>query len=304
MELCVGPVLFNWNKEAFLRFYQSIADSPADTVYIGEVICTKREGLSVRDIEDIADSLSKRGKKVILSTPAIVAGREELGYIDALLALPYPVEANDMAVLNMADGTQKEVIAGPHLEVYNHMAVEFLMSRGIKRVVFPVELPADSIRHIIDKTGILGELIVHGRVPLAFSWRCYTLRTQGLKRKHCKNQCSQWPEGMEIKTLDGERVFNINGTSILSARVIALAELANQIRQIPVGALRIYPHPSHTPRTLEIYKNTFQNGLLPEDAIRELERLYGGEQFVNGWFLGRAGKDYYGISKIQEVIQW
>ena len=301
MELTLGPALFNWKKEEFLRFYQSVADSPVDTVYIGEVICTKRRGLSVRDIEEIADALSKKGKKVILSTPAIVAGREELDYIEAILALPYPVEANDMSVLNLAEG--KEVVAGPHIEVYNHVAVEFLMCCGVKRITFPVELPAETVRDCIEKTSIFGEIVAHGKLPLAFSWRCYTLRAEGLKRKDCRNQCSQWPEGMEIKTLNGERVFNINGTSILSAKPLSLVELICQIRAMGIKALRIYPHHSHTPHTLRIYKDAIEGNLSPEEAMAELRDLYGGEEFVNGWFFGGAGKDYHN-TKIQEVGQW
>ncbi len=301
MELTLGPVLFNWKREELLRFYKAVADSPVDTVYMGEVVCTKRRSLSVRDIEDIAAALSKRGKRVILSTPAIVAGKEELRYIESLLALPYPVEANDMSVVNMAEG--KELVSGPHIEVYNHVAVEFLSTLGIKRVVFPVELPAETIRYIIEKTGSYGEIVAQGKLPLAFSWRCYTLRAQGLKRRHCQNQCSRWPDGMDIKTLDGERVFNINGTSILSAKHLALAELVEEIRAMGIKALRIYPHHSHTQGTIELYRNALDGSISTEEAMEGLRRLYG-EDLVNGWFSGGPGKDYHHTSKIQEVMRW
>ncbi len=303
MELTLGPVLFNWKKEELLGFYQAIAESPVDTVYMGEVVCTKRRSLAVRDIEDIAATLSKRGKRVILSTPAIVAGKEELRYIEAILGLPYPVEANDMSVVNMAEGGHKEVVGGPHLEVYNHVAVEFLMAQGIRRIAFPVELPAETIKYMIERTGIFGEIVAHGRLPLAFSWRCYTLRAQGLKRKHCQNQCSQWPDGMDIRTLDGERVFNMNGTSILSAKPLALAGLMEETMGVGIKALRIYPHHSHTPGTIEIYREAIDGNISTEEAMEGLRRLYG-EDLVNGWFSGGPGKDYHHISKTREVMQW
>ena len=42
-ELTLGPILFHWPADKKRDFYFQIADeSPVDTVYIGEVICSKR----------------------------------------------------------------------------------------------------------------------------------------------------------------------------------------------------------------------------------------------------------------------
>ena len=290
MELCLGPSLYNWKREDFTNLYRRVAESPVDTVYIGEVICTKRAGLSIDQIERLAAELTDRGKRVILSTPAIVAGPQELDYIEKILKLPYPVEANDMSVFNLAGG-RKELVAGPHIEVYNPVGVEFLMEQGISRVVFPVELPFETIEDCVSKTGIFAEVVAHGHLPLAFSWRCYTLRAEGLKRSDCKNQCSLWPEGMELKTLEGERVFSINGTSVMSAKALCLVELLPQMEAAGIGAVRIYPHHRHTIETIEIYKGVIDGTLSPIDAMKGLRSLYE-EDFVNGWFYGKAGKEY------------
>ena len=42
-EISLGPVLFNWQPEAWRDFYFRIADeAPVGTVYVGETICSKR----------------------------------------------------------------------------------------------------------------------------------------------------------------------------------------------------------------------------------------------------------------------
>ena len=45
-ELTLGPVLFNWQPEAWRDFYFRIADeAPVTAVYLGEVVCFKRAPL-------------------------------------------------------------------------------------------------------------------------------------------------------------------------------------------------------------------------------------------------------------------
>lgn len=43
LKLSLGPILFFWQKEALLEFYVSMLDTPLDTVYLGEVVCSRRQ---------------------------------------------------------------------------------------------------------------------------------------------------------------------------------------------------------------------------------------------------------------------
>ena len=36
--LTVGPVLYHWSRAALMSFYADLADGPADTVVLGEVV--------------------------------------------------------------------------------------------------------------------------------------------------------------------------------------------------------------------------------------------------------------------------
>jgi collagenase-like PrtC family protease len=57
-ELTLGPVLFNWQPEAWRDFYFRIADeAPVTAVYLGEVVCFKRAPLFETYLAEVAARL-------------------------------------------------------------------------------------------------------------------------------------------------------------------------------------------------------------------------------------------------------
>jgi collagenase-like PrtC family protease len=294
MELTLGPVLFDWNKTELLRFYEEAADMEVDTVYIGEVVCAKRNRLNPSEIEGIATTLQKAGKKVVASSLALVSNEEELQLVREVAALPLPIEANDISMLGIVDTTEKEVFAGPHLMTYNREAVRFLEGLGVKSITFPVELPASSIAYNLEGTDVQGEVFAHGKLPLAMSWRCYSSRLHGLSKAECQHHCSKDPDGLELRTMpkanegEGEQCFTINGTSIMSALPQSLIEFTDELDEMGVSALRISPHYKRTKETLAIFRERIAGNVEPKEALAKLTDIYGCE-LVNGWYLGKAG---------------
>ena len=291
MELTLGPVLFDWNQDEFFRFYEEAAKMDVDRVYIGEVVCTRKLGFSHSDLKAIIKLLEDAGKKVTLSSLAVISNEDELEFTRKLLAHSCSIEANDMAVFNMADPGEREVFAGPHITAYNAPTIEFLKSIGVKRVTFPVELSKESFEYSIKETGIFGEVFAHGKVPLAFSWRCYTSRAFGLTKTSCKHHCMKYPDGMDLKTVDGEPIFSVNGTSILSADTYTLIEFVDSLREAGAGALRRSPQYRHTGKIVEVFRARMNGAIDNKEALAELKAVTEGG-FSNGWYLGGAGKDY------------
>lgn len=291
MELTLGPVLFGWKRDELLGFYEEAAGFDVDRVYIGEVVCAKKKGLTLTDIESIATGLVRAGKTVVLSSLAVVSNETELACTRALLGLPFPIEANDVSVLNMVDPALREVFAGPHITTYNVPSIEFLKGIGIKHVTFPVELSGESIAYNIAHTAIDAEVFAHGKVPLAFSWRCYTSRAYGLSKGDCRHDCTRSPDGMVIKTVDDEQLFTINGTSVLSAGAYTLIREVDDLADKGVGALRISPQHKNTKRVVEVFRARILGTLGVGEATAELEAL-SPEGISNGWYYGRAGKDF------------
>ncbi|MBI5328889.1 MAG: U32 family peptidase [Deltaproteobacteria bacterium] len=299
MQLTIGPILFDWKKQDLFRFYDEVADMPVDMVYLGEVVCAKKNGLTVKELEVIGKKLEKAGKEVVVSSLAVVSNEEELKLVRDIAQLPFAVEANDMSVFNIKSeiGNRKsEIIAGPHIATYNAPSIEFLKSIGVNRVVFPVELSRDSVNHCIQNTGIDAEIFAHGKAPLAFSWRCYTSRAYGLNKTNCRYHCKQHPDGMPLKTIEGEPTFTINGTSVLSALTYTLVEPIEDLKAIGIKALRISPQYQHTKRIVDVFRKRI-DGIIGHDEGLAMLKQTSPLGFCNGWYWGRAGKEYLAAAK-------
>ena len=293
MELTLGPVLFEWKREELLSFYDEVAEMDVDRVYVGEVLCTKKLGLTKEDAPVIIKRLESAGKKVTLSSLAIVSNDEEIDYTRSIIDMHSSIEANDMSVLNMIDMTAKEVVAGPHITSYNAPSIDFLKDCGVKRVVFPVELPRSSMAYNMQHSALPAEIFAHGKAPLAFSWRCYASRAHGLTRAECRHHCARYPDGLDLKSMDGVSVFSISGTSILSASVYTLIEYVDELRADGAGALRISPQKNGTARVVKIFRDRMNGRIDAAEALRGLrETLPEGADVCNGWYRGKAGKDY------------
>jgi collagenase-like PrtC family protease len=296
MQLTLGPILFDWKREEVIRFYDEVANMAVDRVYIGEVVCVKKQGLLLKDIGDIAGKLQMAGKEVVLSSLAVVSNEDELDLVRGIIDLPFPVEANDMSVFNIVggresgNGDKREVIAGPHITTYNVPSIEFLEGIGVRRVVFPVELSRESLAYCLSNTGIEGEVFAHGKAPLAFSWRCYTSRAYDLTKGTCQHDCLRHPDGMTLRTVDREPLFTVNGTSILSAQTYTLMEFVEDLREIGVAALRISPQYKDTARVVDVWRRRLDGGVGGEEGLRELAES-SPLGFCNGWYLGKAGKE-------------
>ena len=62
MKYSLGPVLYYWPKETLEDFYQQAANCSADTIYLGEAVCSKRRATKVGDWIEMAKTLAASGK--------------------------------------------------------------------------------------------------------------------------------------------------------------------------------------------------------------------------------------------------
>jgi len=287
MELTLGPVLFDWSRDKLLEFYKETAAWPVSDVYLGEVVCNRKKGLTLDDIVKVGDDLKRAGKNVIVSTLALVSDDKELEYVREACRLPFPIEANDASALQITKG-KKEVVAGPHITSYNYDTVEFLRGIGVKRVVFPVELSRDAMAAIVKNTDIETEVFAYGKLPLAFSWRCYTSRAFGLLKNNCKFDCRKYPEGMMIETLEKRPLFIVNGTQIMSALTMNLIDCLDELREIGIAKVRISPQYGVTGDVVRIFKDRLDGKISAgeaNDRLKPLEKT----GFCNGWYYGKTG---------------
>ncbi len=292
MKLSLGPIPFLWEKNKIISFYKEIARTPVSVVYVGEVVCSKRAIPGIDTLRTIAGMLADAGKEVVVSTFGLMTNNEELERAEALCRLPVPVEINNMGILNFCEG--KEIVAGPHLAIYNAPTARFYSSLGVKRIVFMPELGRETIKSISSEVPeVEKEIIAFGNLPLAFSWRCYTARALGMSKPNCAISCIKYPEGMPLETMDRKPVYNINGTQIVSAQKVCMIGETELLKDTGLSFLRIIPHATATSEIIYIFNRVIEGSLTKSKALEDLRR-FAPEGISNGWFYGQPGWQYVG----------
>ena len=288
-RLSLGPLQFHWPKADMQNLYRQVAASRVDIVYLGETVCSKRREFRHQDWIDAAERLVAAGKDVVLSTFALVEAQSELGYIRRLCENgKLLVEANDMSAVQMLAG-KVPFVGGPTLNVVNQRALQKLVDLGLQRWVAPVEMTRTMLAEIRDHISapIEYELVAWGRLPLAYSARCYTARAHGVSKDDCGNCCIEYPDGLSLRTRDAENFLVINGIQTMSARTSCLlSELQNNSGIADI--LRISPQAGGTDSIIRLIDELCRGEITADAAVEDLE-IYAPEGLCNGYWHGEAG---------------
>ena len=288
-RLTLGPLLFHWPARKRRDFYLRIADeAPLDTVYLGEVVCSKRESEFAPQRAAVIDRLRAAGKEVVLSTLALVTTPAEVEAIRALAGGELLVEANDVAGVQLLAG--RPFIVGPYINVFNEGARDFLVGRGAVRIVLPVEIPARSIAVVAGGDARAEyEVQVFGRQPLSVAMRCYHARAHDRSKDHCQLVCGLDADGLTARTIDGTDILTINGTQTLThGHVVLLGEL-DTLRASGVRHFRLAPQDVDMVRVAGLYREVLDGRRAPQEACAALRALTGDVPYVNGFLHGREG---------------
>lgn len=286
-KLTLGPLLFHWTAEKRRDFYFRIADeAEIDCVYLGEVVCSKREPFFAPDLERIAARLTAAGKQVVYSTLAVMTLDREVAAVRALAESGALVEANDVASLQEVSG--RDHVIGPYINVFNEGSHDVLVGGGATRIVLPVEITARGVRVLAGRS-VETEMLVFGRQPLSVAMRCYHARAHGLSKDACQFVCGLDADGLPADTIDGQGLLTVNGTQTLSnGYLVLLADLA-ALRAMGVTHFRLSPQDIDMVAATGLFRMVLDGRRAAGEAADALRRLTGETPWQNGFLHGREG---------------
>ena len=291
MQISLGPLLYYWPRQVVFDFYEAVAASPVHIVYLGESVCSRRHESRLSDWLDIGRMLQSAGKDVLLSTQVLVESGADVTVLHKIAANgQWMVEANDMGAVHCLVTSHTPFVAGPHLNIYNLPTLQWLAQRGGRRWVVPVEMAQTDLALVLDgaPAGLQTEVLVYGRMPLAFSARCFTARHHNVHKDECEFKCIDDPDGLVMRTREGEDFLVINGIQTQSARVCQLLPELPVMQAMGINVLRISPQSQHTDRIISVFHRAMNKQVALSDALAELTPLMPGLP-CNGYWHGKPG---------------
>ena len=291
-RLTLGPILFHWPVDRRLDFYARVADeAPVDTVYLGEVVCSKRAPFFDPHLPETIARLERGGKKVVLSSLCEVMLKRERDMIARFAEIDsHEIEVNDGSALFHVSGKPHRL--GPLMNVYNEETLAYLAERGATHVCAPPELPGASVAVLGARAAGLGiglEVQAFGRASLAVSARCYHARAHGRTKDNCQFVCEEDPDGMTLRGFDDKSFLVVNGIQTLSHAYLDLSEDLDALVAAGVTDLRLSPHSLDMVAVAEGYRAALDGRLAGEELAARIRALAGAAPTANGFWRGQAG---------------
>lgn len=285
MRLSIAPIQYFWPREQVERFYADLAAHSPLVVYVGETVCSKRRELDRDAWLDVGRMLAGQGHEVVVSTLSLIEAGSELGACRRMVENgEFTIEANDMSAVQFLMESKLPFVAGPSINLYNHVAIDYLRRNGMYRMTLPVEMgraQLESMREHAHDAGMgLPEIEIHawGRLPLAWSARCFTARAVGRGKDQCRFECIHHPDGQLVATREDQDFLCLNGVQVQSAAVQDLSGRIDALACAGVDLLRLYPQVDGFGKVIQRFESALAGH--PVEAA---------EGSVDGYWLGAAG---------------
>ena len=290
-RLALGPVLYYWPKEQLLDFYRKMAEMPLDIIYLGETVCSKRRSLNHQQWLDLARELRDKGKEVVLSTMTLLEADSDLKALKKWCdEEDFTIEANDFSAIELLSQAGRSFVTGPSINIYNERSLQVLASQGMKRWTLSLELSKKELKQLQAQRpdGLETEVFVWGRMPLAYSARCFTARAYNLPKDDCQYRCLDDPNGLLMSTRENQDFLCLNGIQTQSALTCNLMAELPALQALNVDVLRISPQSHFTANIIQGFHDLLHSDGAIDSITSQAER-WAISGSCDGYWHGEAG---------------
>ncbi|MCB6168060.1 U32 family peptidase, partial [Bifidobacterium longum] len=163
-------------------------------------------------------------------------------------------------VVNLCAERKLPFVAGHALNCYNAVTLRLLRKQGMVRWCMPVELSRDWLANLLTQCEELGirnqfevEVLSYGHLPLAYSARCFTARSEDRPKDECETCCIKYPTGRSMLSQENQQVFVLNGIQTMSGYVYNLGNELTSMHGL-VDMVRLSPMGNETFAMLEAFR--------------------------------------------------
>lgn len=282
--------------------------SGADAVYLGAKEFNARrnaDNFGELDLKEAIEYCHIRGVKVFLTLNIILSDNELAGAFElAKKAYLFGVDAVIVADIGLISLLNKHLPnlalhASTQMTVHTASAIPFIKKLGIKRVVLARELSKETIKEICvaaHKEDVEIEVFVHGAHCMSVSGQCLLSSMLGGRsgnRGLCAGPC-RLPFAA-----DGGNGYD------LSLKDLSLSSHLEELTQIGVDSFKIegrMKRPEYVAAATAALRNTLYKTDSDVDLHLMLNSIFSRSGFTDGYFLGKLGKDMFGIRTKDDVL--
>jgi putative protease len=275
-------------------------------VCLGSAYCRRVEGNFAEALDllpGVVSLLHAEGKRAYVTTPA-VPREADLPHVSRLVdaaaaAGADALEIHNLGVLRIVREKGRPVPAhmGAYANVYTHLAAGVMRDAGAVRVRPNAEVSLGEMAILAREAGVEVEVLVHGKIPLGVTDRCFLLTESEESDPKCPSACG------EVHWLTSRQwVLKTVGKGVLSGRDMCLLEhlprlVADGFRVFRVeGLYESAPYRSEIGAVYrEALARAFAGGEVAlEDRWADAARRHAPRGLCNGYAFGTTGRAYFG----------
>jgi len=280
--------------------------SPYDAACLGSPYCRRVEGNYAEALDLLPEAVSRlhaAGKKAYVASPA-TPREADLPHVGRLVDAAAAAGADAMEIHNMGvlrilreKGRPLPAHMGAYANVYTHLAAGVMREAGAVRVRPNAEVSLPEMGTIAREGRVEVELLVHGKIPLGVTARCFLLTEPEETDPKCPKACRE-----EHWLASRQWVLKSVGKGVLSGRDMCMLEHLPRLARDGFRVFRVeglYESAAYRSEIGAVYREALSRAAAGgeyrvEGRWTDAVLRHSAKGLCNGYYFGTAGRKYVG----------